>query len=151
MDFKKYKNCYVKLLNINNMTEIYGKLVDFDTKGNICLSRSILSINRFNVDPASVLNKIIKYTYSEEGGSTISSILGPMYNNCKNDSIVWLNVNNYTFIPLYDNLHDMSDEATETKKRIIAWIDYVYNNYEEMYNLLTNEQSANENLEEDTK
>jgi len=151
MDLKKYKNCYVKLININNMAEIYGTLVDFDSKGNICLSRSIISVNKLIADPASTVNKIIKYNYAEREGSTISSILGPMYNNVNNDTIVWLNINNFAFIPIHDNASVLIEDAENSKKLISEWIDNVYSNYNEMYELLNNSEDENSESLNDTE
>lgn len=148
MDFKKYKDCYIKLINVNNMSEIYGILIDSDTKGNLCLKRSIISANRMVIDPATIFNKIIKYTYTEQEGSTISSILGPMYNNDKGDSIVWLNLQNYIFVPIHDNSSDISEDAEKSRDLIMKWIDNVYTNYSEMYELLDasiNEEELEEN------
>lgn len=118
------------------MAEIYGTLVDFDTKGNICLAKSIISINRMVVDPASITNKIIKYNYDESEGSTISSILGPMYNNHKDKSIVWLNLSNFVLVPIHDNDTELDGDNKTAKEMVSYWIDNVYDNYKEIRELL---------------
>jgi hypothetical protein len=46
MDLSIYKDKYVKLLNVNNMAEIFGIMIDY-TGDFICLDKPIMSINQY--------------------------------------------------------------------------------------------------------
>ena len=149
MNLKEYKNTYIKLLNPTTFSEIFGLLVDFDTKNNICLHKAIITANRMVVDPSSVMNSIIQFKYNNVDGSVINSILCPAYNNDGNNQISWINISGWVITPIHKNDVQPEGDALEYRNVIEGWIDNVYENYNKMRELLPSVNNSQDNTEKE--
>lgn len=152
MDLKQYKNTYIKLLNPTTFSEIFGLLVDFDTKNNICLHKAIITANRMMVDPSSVMNNIIQFKYDNAEGSVINSILCPAYNNDTNGrsrQVSWINISGWVLTPIHTNDTEPKGDALEYRDVIEGWIENVYENYDKMRELLPTVNNSQDNNEKE--
>ena len=136
MQQEDFKGTLVKLINTNNMSEIQGFFESYDTQSNmISISKSIIVVNRAIADLATTFNEIVQYKYNGNSvGSTLSTPLGPLFNNIENKSVIFLNMNNYIFIPLYKNTDTKLEKSKSTvlKDAMIPYIDSIYSHYSQM-------------------
>lgn len=136
-DLNQYKGTIVKLINIFNNSEIYGYLEDQDeTSGLIVINKPIVSINRMVADSAGTMNSIIKYSYKERDGNTVTVPLATVFSNDGIDKhLVYLNLSNFIFIPLYDKsydeeiLLDKNSNVVQIRKTFMDYIEFIYSTY----------------------
>jgi len=106
---------------------------------------------------ATTINEIIQYKYDNNSlGSTIASPLCPLFNNDDGKQIVYLNLYNWAFIPLYNKKDDINSSSNKKddimsgpalEEVMLRYIDTIYEQYKEMTDmLLTNEEVEKEIL-----
>lgn len=139
LNLNKYENTIIKLINIHNNSEIYGYLKSQYEDGYIVINKPIILINKYYVDPLSSFNSIIKYKYNDKDGTNITIPLSTVYNNdSTNDNIIEININNFIFIPLYDNSYlsekklDKDEKILHIKSIFEDYIEYIYTAYGDM-------------------
>jgi hypothetical protein len=154
-----YKGTIIKLVNFNNGAEIYGYLED--VKGNtIVLNKAIISMNKFNSDPAGTMDAIITGKYQAVDGNVLTLPASTIYPNYNDKHITYLNIDMFLFVPLYDNNKDNnkdnkdknidnSSNVLDIKKTFEDYIEYIYTTMNDIFNvhqlnLKDNERESNE-------
>jgi hypothetical protein len=158
INFDKYKNTIIKLINCNNSSEIYGYLIDWDEEGGMLkLDRPIISMNRMVADPADTFHRIIKYEYKSDLGSTMTVAAATLYKNDGDNNIAYFNYKDFIMVPLYEN-SILSDKIKDKdkyrnqlniKKQFEEYIEYFYSTMKDFVddiNSLTEDISTENNI-----
>lgn len=136
------------------MSEIQGIFESYDKESNmISLSKSIIVVNRAIADLATTFNEIIQYKYNGNSvGSTLSTPLGPLFNNVDNKSLVFLNMTNYLFIPLYKNTDNIEENQRSAvlKDAMLPYIDSIYSQYGQMADFFVDSMIKTEEQKEES-
>lgn len=87
-------------------------------------------------DSAGTMNSIIKYSYKERDGNTVTVPLATVFSNDGIDKhLVYLNLSNFIFIPLYDKsydeeiLLDKNSNVVQIRKTFMDYIEFIYSTY----------------------
>lgn len=153
-----YLGTLIKLINVNNMAEIWGTLISVN-ENDIVLEKSIIILNRAVADLASTFDDIIQYKYTGSTlGANIATPLGPVFNNTPEGSVVNLNTTNWIVVPFYSIDQDLSvDNGNKTDSdyqianlinSMNAYIDDIYNHYIEMGKYFLPPKDSTTTLEE---
>lgn len=137
------------------MTEIQGTLESYnENNNNISLSDSIIIVNRAVADLATTFNDIVQYKYSGDTfGSTLSTPLGPLFNNENEKSVVHMNILNQVLVPLYNNTDNKVGDDGEPHKGIalkdamVPYIKAVYEQFNEMSKYFLDDNKVSEPTE----
>lgn len=153
----KYKNTLVKLCTPNLTNEVWGILLDVDKTSNyIKLGKGVIISNKFTLDPAGIFDKIIRYKYDASSDGTLTTPLNPLYNNDGNDSVSWICLDNWIFVPIhlasfYKTIPNKDNKNEQRQAEIVstmtAYIDAVYNDYDAVISNIDNVMTENGDYE----
>jgi len=119
----------------------------------------VIVLNRAVADLATTIDDIIQYKYNgNQIGSTMTSPLGPLFNNVDDKSLIYFNLSNFVFVPICTNDitmksvdcedNDNLKNILELKESMVLYIDSVYNDFTQMADFFMSQQNQKENDEE---
>lgn len=137
----KYKGTLIKLCTPTLTNEVWGILLDVDKSTNyIKLGKAIIISSKFTLEPARIFDQIIRYKYDANASGTLTTPLNPLYNNDGTDSVSWICLDNWTFIPIhlssFNKVKKIDDGDIHYKRQsdiistMLAYIDAVYSDYD---------------------